>query len=398
MAESSVPLVFPSPQTEDDDCLADMTIWEASEIFLESRRPFIAHNTYRGYAYDRKRLAKYFGQKKLRDYTGLDIRKFQQHYVERGIGSSDINQLTSLIRQILKRAGLWEKAGRGFQPLPPKKDSLGRCLTDEEETRLLKAAILSRRWEDCYLFILISLNTSMGPGECQHLRRRDIDLEKRTVNVNAMAAKNSFRVRTIPLNDVAFGACQEALARAEKKGSIAPDDFVFPFRILGNPYGGKYDPTRPATTFKTVWKEIIKAAQLPKLRQYDLRHTCLTRLCENPENSEEVIRTIAGHCSPSMMKRYSHVRVEARRAALGRLLPVRSVQRLNMPSPERNRTGKPLTNRDVMELIEVGLPAKIVAEKIDKSAGAFDTSPQILKELKKAGVHDSIILAMVRAS
>jgi len=42
--------------------------------------------------------------------------------------------------------------------------------------------------------------------------------------------------------------------------------------------------------------------------------------------------------------------------------------------------------------------AKVIAQKIDESVGAFDTSPQVLKELKKAGVHDSIILAMVRTS
>ena len=41
--------------------------------------------------------------------------------------------------------------------------------------------------------------------------------------------------------------------------------------------------------------------------------------------------------------------------------------------------------------------AKVIAQKSDKSVGAFDTSPQILKEPKKAGVHDSIILAMVKA-
>lgn len=307
--------------------------------------------------------------------------------------------MTSLLQQILKRAGLWEQIGRGFQPLQLPKDSPGRCISDEEETRLLKTAILSKRWESCYLFILLSLNTSMGPGECKSLRVRDVDFEKNTVNLTSLGAKNSYRVRTIPLNHIAAGACRELVARLEKIGPVSPDWFLFPFRAdrqKGKPCA--LDPTKPRTSFRKVWFEITKLAGLEKLRMYDLRHTCITRLCENPENSEETIRAIAGHCSAQMLKKYSHVRVEARRAALAGLVPVRSAQLPNMPSSERDRTGKPLTNQDVMDLIEVGLPAKVIAEKIDKSVGAFDTSPQALKELKKAGVHDSIILAMVRAS
>lgn len=164
MAESIVP--FPSPQVEltDDDSLAEMTIWQASKIFLESRKPFISPATYQDYNYDRQRLTNFFAQKKLREYTGLDIRKFQQHYHETGVGPSHINHMTSLLQQILKRCGLWEKVRRGFQPMPKKGESPGRCITDEEETRLLKTAILSKRWEHCYFFILLSLNTSMGPG------------------------------------------------------------------------------------------------------------------------------------------------------------------------------------------------------------------------------------------
>jgi hypothetical protein len=48
--------------------------------------------------------------------------------------------------------------------------------------------------------------------------------------------------------------------------------------------------------------------------------------------------------------------------------------------------------------VKAGLPPKVLVAKIDRSPGNFDTSPDVLKQLKEAGVHDSIILAMVRAS
>jgi hypothetical protein len=49
-------------------------------------------------------------------------------------------------------------------------------------------------------------------------------------------------------------------------------------------------------------------------------------------------------------------------------------------------------------LVKVGLPPKVLVAKIDRSPGNFDTSPDVLGQLKVAGVHDSIILAMVCAS
>jgi hypothetical protein len=148
---------------------------------------------------------------------------------------------------------------------------------------------------------------------------------------------------------------------------------------------------------------MLKAAGIPKLRLYDLRHTAITRLCENPNNAEEVIESIAGHITHDMKKRYSHVRVEARRAALGGLVPERLDRAYPVPGSSNNdngptRTGKPLNNQHVLDMVKAGLPPKILVAKIDRSPGNFDTSPDVLGQLKAAGVHDSIILAMVRAT
>jgi len=48
-------------------------------------------------------------------------------------------------------------------------------------------------------------------------------------------------------------------------------------------------------------------------------------------------------------------------------------------------------------MLQAGFPAKILVAKIDRSPGNFDTSPDLLKQLKAAGIDDSVILAMVRA-
>jgi hypothetical protein len=49
---------------------------------------------------------------------------------------------------------------------------------------------------------------------------------------------------------------------------------------------------------------------------YSFRHHAITKLLENPDVSEETAESIAGHISHRMKKRYSHTRIEVRRAAV----------------------------------------------------------------------------------
>jgi len=126
---------------------------------------------------------------------------------------------------------------------------------------------------------------------------------------------------------------------------------------------------------------------------YSFRHHAITKLLENPDVSEEVAEALAGHISHQMKKRYSHIRMEARRAA------VEALSRVHPAAAAADKTDLVyLSNQQVHEMVEAGLPAKVIAAKIQRSSGNFDTSPEVLKKLKASGVHDSIIIAMVQAS
>jgi hypothetical protein len=107
-----------------------------------------------------------------------------------------------------------------------------------------------------------------------------------------------------------------------------------------------------------------------------------------------------------MKKRYAHIRMEAKRAALARLVPPRNerlVERLlektlaegGAPAP---RTGRPLTNQDVLDLLKAEMSPKLIVAKVERSHGStFDTSPEAMKQLKRAGVPESVILVMIQA-
>lgn len=56
---------------------------------------------------------------------------------------------------------------------------------------------------------------------------------------------------------------------------------------------------------------------------------------------------------------------------------------------------RPLTNEDVLKLVESKIAPEVVLEKIKSSACDFDTSPEALRALKDAGVPDSMLLVMV---
>jgi integrase len=52
-----------------------------------------------------------------------------------------------------------------------------------------------------------------------------------------------------------------------------------------------------------------------QVRFHDLRHTCITKLAES-QATEQTLMASSGHVSRRMIEHYSHIRMEAKRAAL----------------------------------------------------------------------------------
>ena len=128
--------------------------------------------------------------------------------------------------------------------------------------------------------------------------------------------------RTIPLNSVLHEALSEyADWYTVRFGELRGDWYVFPY---GKPRPD--DPTRPVTTLKTAWRNLCDKAGVQG-RWHDNRHTLITELAESGAG-EQTIMDIAGHASKNMLKHYSHIRMEAKRAALESIVskPVASVQ------------------------------------------------------------------------
>ena len=379
--------------------LKDMPFPQAAEVWLATKTPYISTKTFHEYELNIRTLSNFFPSIKLKEIGADQIRAFQKYRGEQ-CGPFSVNHECSVLQQMLKRVGLWHFVSHHYEPLPLPKESVGRVLTAEERIKLFEAAQSDPNLEAALLFAMLAVNTSGGPKEISTLRLRDVDLENRIISIQSEGAKNAERVRPIPLNLEAYIAAKRATGRAHALGSIKPEHYLFPFRIRGgNRHCATYDPARHQTTFKTAWKRILTKADIEgRFRMYDLRHTAITIMLEDPNVSEETVEAIAGHVSRRMKKVYSHVRMAKRRLAVSAL----DGSPAQIPTDVAGLLpADALTNQHVIDmLITDELPAKIVAEKIKKAKKncVFDTSREALKQLRSAGVNDSVIVAMVRAS
>jgi len=165
-----------------------------------------------------------------------------------------------------------------------------------------------------YPALMLALHVGMRDAEIRELQWSRVDLVRAFVTVGESKTEAG-EGRTIPLNaDVLAALVAHSKWYLNKFGETRPEWYVFP---AGKPQ--PTDPTKPPTSFKTVWTKVKDVADVTG-RWHDNRHTFITDLAESGQASDETIRDIAGHVSKQMLKHYSHIRMEAKRRAVGALV------------------------------------------------------------------------------
>ena len=192
------------------------------------------------------------------------------------------------------------------------RNRVGKAYDLEEKERLLATARLARS-PHIYPALMLALNTGMRGAEVKNLTWGQIDFTKRYLVVGRSKTEAG-EGRTIPLNSALHASLIDYAAwYKERFGEVRPEWYVFPF---GKPRPS--DPTKPVTTLKTAWHNLRTNANVNG-RWHDNRHTLITDLAESGA-SDQTIMDIAGHVSKQMLKHYSHIRMEAKRAALESIL------------------------------------------------------------------------------
>jgi integrase len=270
-------------------------------------------------------LTEQFGQRLVCDIDERDIATLQRKRLAEGKAGRTVNYETGTLRQILKAHGLWGTLTDKVRALRERHD-VGRAIPREHEERIIQAASQSRSPALLPLFIL-SVDSGLRASEVRSLRRKDLKLAWADGVIVAgelsvpKSKTDAGTGRIVPLTRRACGALTLWLSRFPDSG---PDGYVFPrckVGVAGNghePYLWDVDASRPIGQWKKAWARALKKAGLD-YRWHDCRHTFVTRLAENPSVSEETIRALAGHVSKRMLERYSHIRVQAKQAAIAAL-------------------------------------------------------------------------------
>jgi integrase len=227
----------------------------------------------------------------------------------------------------MKRAKLWNMVGADIKPLK-EPETIGRALTFEEQTKLFRTAAQKAEWETACCAATLAVSTRARGCELRALQWRNVDFINKVLETPK--SKTAAGVRLVPLAPEAYEALLRLRKRAEVLGTVEPSHYVFAaflprFRFENHKgeRGGAagemqimgFDPTRPVHSWRSAWRTLTKKAGLKGLRFHDLRHTAISALGEAGV-PDRVIMDIAGHVSTWMLRRYSHIQLEAKRAAI----------------------------------------------------------------------------------
>jgi len=315
----------------------------ALEIYLRDHKPALSPTTAMNEPYHARALAKFFGDRRVSNITESKIKEYISKRHDDGRANATINKELRILIGILKRAKRWHLFSDAIKSLRVRKSKVGRALELGEKLWLLRASQAKKGWCRARLATLLAINTTMRAGELRNLKWQDVDWLERTLHVRQ--GKTDESQREIWLNDVAWSAIAQLREEAKELfgENLLPEWFVF----FSWPANCEPDPTRPATTWRTAWRSMTRSIVCPKctlfqdpgercanekcaadirkvqspiarLRFHDLRHHAITELSEGGA-SDETIMSIAGHIDRRMMSHYSHIRKQARRAALEQL-------------------------------------------------------------------------------
>jgi integrase len=259
------------------------------------------------------RLRDFFSVKRLNQITADDVRAFQGHRLGQGKSAVTVNHEVKCLLRILKRGKLLSRIRDDVRLLPVRKEPRS-VLTEAEKQHLFETASSKPEWQVAYCAALLTANTSMRPVELRRLVWDDLDPFNRLVTVRR--SKTDAGTRIIPLNDLAWSSFAAMKQRADSAGTYAPEHYIFHRQFPA------IDPKRPMSGWRSAWRTLRKAAGMPKLRYYTLRHQCVTEMLESGV-PESVVREVVGHIDPAMTRHYSHPRLAARRAAVEALATVR---------------------------------------------------------------------------
>ena len=246
-----------------------------------------------------KHLRSYFAGKPLTSITPWLIEKYKSHRKALGRKPETINKELGILRRMFNLAIQWKIAaaspvkGVTFLQIPR---YIPRVLKEWEFQKLYQAA--SPHFKP---ILLCAYTTGMRKGEILKLKWEDVDLENGYIIVKETKNNES---RALPMDET----LRENLVQLQEKSKY---EYIFTTNHE-KPYIYK-------DAFKRAWTTALKRSGIVKCRFHDLRHTFCSDLIVGEKEDIATVMELTGHKDIRMLKRYSHTREEAKKAAITKL-------------------------------------------------------------------------------
>jgi len=178
----------------------------------------------------------------------------------------------------------------------PMNNKIVRFLSDEEKSRLLKAA--QQIGEKFYLAILLSLTTGMRKSEVMNLRWNHIDFNR---GVAILSDTKNGEERHSPIPDI-------TMTELKKYRGIG-DALIFPSDVN---FHKPFD-------FRKQFTLCLKMAAVEGFRWHDMRHSCASIMAMSGATLLE-IGAVLGHKSPTSTSRYAHLSTDHKSKVLNNVM------------------------------------------------------------------------------
>jgi integrase len=305
-----------------------LTVNKYLDKWLEAAaRPRVSRRTADGYAGVLERyIREPIGQKRLDKLQPLDIQDVYGKMQARGLSAMVVRHTHSALHNALKQAVKWGLLYRNpadSLDLPKVPHKERRVLSPDEAAAFLKAADVMPHG----LIFEFALTTGMRPEEYLAVQWSDVDMVSGAVQIKRALVRHkkswsfeepktarSRRTVFLPaplLQKLAVHKREQSAARLKLGAAWHAHDLVF-CSEEGTPH------TIPNLTYR-YFRPILEKAELPRIRLYDLRHTCATLLLMAEENPKVVSERLGHSTIVLTLDTYSHVLPTMQQRATARL-------------------------------------------------------------------------------